>query len=404
MDIKKKLLADIRRADFDFGLINKGDKIMVGVSGGKDSMALLYLLSIYQKFTDKDFDFTGVMLDLGFPKNNLEPIFKFAKENKIDFRVVDATNVYPILKQHMKGDQLPCSICSRMKKAAINRVANELGFKKVTFAHHNDDAIETLIMNMTHGGRLATFSPKMFLKRAQIEFIRPLIYAREKDIISFVKEYNIPIIKSTCTNDKTSQRALFKKILANHYSTFPDSYDNFSTMLTNIEHEDLWFNMLGYNDGNGFFYHEAYSAKDYQYITFIRSKVFLEEQKIDPKDEFGEADFDYKYYLVTKDNNPVGTLRIKNIDENNVKIERFCILKEYRNQGIGSSLLHYVEKKLSQKHTPIAITLDAQKQAIKFYENNGYKQNSNIFLEAGIEHIKMFKNIDHPLMDKAKKR
>lgn len=98
MDIKKKLLADIRRADFDFGLINKGDKIMVGVSGGKDSMALLYLLSIYQKFTDKDFDFTGVMLDLGFPKNNLEPIFKFAKENKIDFRVVDATNVYPTFK------------------------------------------------------------------------------------------------------------------------------------------------------------------------------------------------------------------------------------------------------------------------------------------------------------------
>lgn len=402
MDTLRKLLAAIRKADFDFGLIQSGDQIMVGVSGGKDSMALLYLLSIYRKFADKNFDFVGVMLDLGFPPSDLKPIEKFCDELGVKFKTVDSREVYGILRQHMKGDQLPCSICSRMKKAAINKAAKELGFSKVSFAHHADDAIETLFMNMTHGGRLATFSPKMFLERSQIEFIRPLIYCRESDIEKLCKQYEIPIIKSTCSNDQTSQRAEFKKLLQLHYERFPDARDNFLTMLCNEEKSDLWFSSLGHSNGKDLFIKKATTANDFSRVAFIRTQVFLVDQHIDPIEEFDGSDEHCTCFLMSLNQIPIGTLRIEKLNEDHYRIGRLAILKEHRGKGLGKLLLRYAEKIISRRHTPITIVLNSQLYAKNFYLKQGYQTSGEVFLEAGIEHIPMQKTITHPIMDKAK--
>lgn len=404
MKTVRKLLAAVRKADFDFGLIEEGDNIMIGVSGGKDSICLLYLLHLYQKFADKNFTFKGIMLDLGFPHQDLTPLYDFVNKYNIPFEIVDSSDVYQILVQHKVGDHLPCSICSRMKKASINKVANEQGYKKVSFAHHADDAIETLLMNMTHGGRLATFSPKMHLEKADIEFIRPLIYAREKDVSALVKELDLPVIKSTCSNDQSSERAVFKQILLNHYKRFPDSHDNFLTMLTNTERFNLWFKSLGNSDGAGVFIKKIRSADDMARAMKIRSDVFLVEQQIDPKLEFDEIDFTTTHYLISLFDIPIGTLRVIIDEPDHYHLGRVAILKEYRGKGYGRKLLSYVEKKLSQIHTPLSIEITAQVQALAFYRRLGYQEYGEVFIEAGIPHMNMNKRIDKPIFDKARSK
>lgn len=144
----RTVLACIRKADNKYNLINHGDRIVVGLSGGKDSVALLYTLHLYQKFSHTDFVVQPVTLDLGFDGFDASKMQEFCQSLGYNLIVSDSREVYPILKAH-QGDEkhLPCSICSRMKKAAINKVANDLGFNKVAFAHHADDAIETLFMN-----------------------------------------------------------------------------------------------------------------------------------------------------------------------------------------------------------------------------------------------------------------
>lgn len=404
MKTVRKLLAAVRKADFDFGLIEEGDNIMIGVSGGKDSICLLYLLYLYQKFADKNFTFKGIMLDLGFPRQDLTKLYDFVNHYNIPFEIVDSSDVYQILIQHKVDDHLPCSICSRMKKASINKVANEQGYKKVSFAHHADDAIETLLMNMTHGGRMATFAPKMHLEKADIEFIRPLIYAREKDISALIRELDLPVIKSTCSNDQTSQRAVFKKILLDHYKTFPDAHDNFLTMLTNTERFNLWFSDLGNADGAGIFIKKITTSTDMAKAMKIRSDVFLVEQKVAPELEFDEIDFTATHYLISLFDKPIGTLRVIVEEPDHYHIGRVAILKEYRGKGYGRKLLYYVEKKLSQFHAPLVIELTAQIQALSFYQKLGYKEYGETFIEADIPHIKMKKCIEKPIFDKARQK
>lgn len=403
MDVLKKLLAAIRKADFDFGLINKGDKIMVGISGGKDSIALSYLLSIYQKFADKDFTFTAVMLDLGFPSVDIRPLEEFFSDLNIPFIISDAREVYPILKQHMHNGILPCSICSRMKKAAINKEANSLGFKKVSFAHHADDAIETLYMNMIHGGRIATFSPKMRLERADIDFIRPLIYAREDDIKSLVAKYNLPVIKSTCMNDHESERAAIKTLLSNIYKEYPDSYQNYLTMMTNKERFDLWFDKKSFNDGNGYRFIEAETIDDYIDCMNIRIKVFVEEYKFSYEAEIVyDEEKKAKSILLKHFDKAIGTIRYIEKEDNIYLLQRFAILKEYRSKGLGTMLLSYVEKILSRRKAPITLMACSRLDSLNFYLKLGYEVVENDLIKDGQRHALIKKYIKNAIMDKSK--
>ena len=244
MDAIRIVLASIKKADNDFNLINNNDRIAIGVSGGKDSMALLYALSLYKRFSKINFEIVPINIDLGFPEYDEKPIRDYCSSLNLDLVVADGKSVYPILKEQQKlqnKTMLPCSICSRMKKAIINKKAKELNCNKVSFAHHKSDAIETLFLNEIYGGRIATFEPKMFLENEGITFIRPFIYIDEKEIIRLVKEKNIPISPSHCPNDKKTKREDIKNILLGLNKAYPSSYDNFLTMLSNKEKFNIFF-------------------------------------------------------------------------------------------------------------------------------------------------------------------
>ena len=390
----RTLLACIRKADQTYNLINHGDKIMVGLSGGKDSMALLYCLNLYRKFSHTEFELQPVTLDLGFPGFNPKPLEEFCESLGLKLIVSDSKEVYEILciQQEKQGlKHLPCSICSRMKKAAINKVAKELGFNKVAFAHHADDAIETLLMNEIYGSRIATFSPKMHLENADIDFIRPFLLVREKDIKQFIKEENINVMGSSCPADKNTTREEIKDLLNDLYKKFPKAKTNFLTMISNFEQEDIWGNEIYYQiNQEGLTLKPVVTPIDEWHVTNIRELVFRKEQKVPyEEDEVFEEEIESKNYLVYLKDKVIGTIRYREIGERLFKLERFAILKEYRNQGYGKQVIEFLSNMIIEKYNPCTITLNAQIQTIKFYQKCGYIPEGDIFIEAGIKHQKM---------------
>lgn len=389
----RTVLACIRNADKTYNLIQHGDKIVIGLSGGKDSVALTYCLALYQKFSHTDFTIQPVMLDLGFPGFNPYEMDQFCKSLGLKLLVSDNRDVYKILQiQQKDAKHLPCSICSRMKKAAINKVATEIGFNKVAFAHHADDAIETLFMNEIYGGRVATFSPKMHLEKANMDFIRPLLLVREKDIIQLVKEENLPVCSSHCPADKTTTREDIKNLLNDLYHNIPASKDNFLTMLYNYEKEDLWGeDILLQINQSGLCLKPVVSPMDALQMMDIRHKVFIDGQNIKYEEEFvEEEEKEAKSYLIVLNEKPIGTIRYR-IVNNEYKIERFAILPEYQRKGYGKEAFTYFSEMLISKFNPCTITFNAQYYLLDFYKNMGFITEGDIFTEAGIKHIKMKK-------------
>jgi len=234
----KKILGNIRKAANDFGMIEEGDKIAVGVSGGKDSMTLLYGLHLYQKFSPVKFEIVGITLKLGFGGMDFDPVIKFCEDQKIEYHMVD-TNVYEILS--VKADKLgrlPCSLCSKFKKSLLIKKALELGCNKVSMAHHADDATETMVMNMLHNGFISTFKAKMYMDESKVIFIRPLIYCYESDIIKAAKKH-VPIVISTCPMDKNTGREDVKNMLKELYKTYPAAKDNLFNSMKNTDRISL---------------------------------------------------------------------------------------------------------------------------------------------------------------------
>lgn len=236
------ILASLKRADKTYKLINDNDRVMVGISGGKDSMALFYALNLYQKYIAKNFVIVPMIIDLGFPNFNSDKIAKYIKKFDYDLIVINAKNVYSILKANQKENKhLPCSICSRMKKAIINKAAKQYKCQKVAFAHHIDDAVETLFLNIFYSGKIATFEPKMHLSKMNIDFIRPLVLAKESDIKRLIIEEDIPVIKSHCPADKMTTREEIKKALNKIYQKDNLIQKNVYTSLINEKQIKLWY-------------------------------------------------------------------------------------------------------------------------------------------------------------------
>lgn len=234
------ILGDIRKADQDYHLIDDGDRIAVGVSGGKDSMVLLTALHMYSKFADRNFEVVGIHIKLGFPNMDFSEVVAFCLQQGITFYQYDS-QVYEILKRNPdKEGNIKCSLCSKFKKATVIDAAKKLNCTKVAFGHHSDDAVETLLMNAIHGGKLATFLPKMYMSRTDTTFIRPLVYSYESDILSALERNQIPFVKSTCPNDGYTERQAMKDMLQEFYRSYPMAQKNFIRMLYNEDQVELW--------------------------------------------------------------------------------------------------------------------------------------------------------------------
>lgn len=234
------ILGDIRKADQDYQLIDDGDRIAVGVSGGKDSMVLLTALHMYSKFADRNFEVVGIHIKLGFPNMDFSEVVAFCQHHGIAFHQFDS-KVYEILKRNPdKEGNIKCSLCSKFKKATVIEAAKKLNCTKVAFGHHSDDAVETLLMNAIHGGKLATFLPKMYMSRTDTTFIRPLVYSYESEILSALERNQIPYVKSTCPNDGYTERQAMKDMLQEFYKSYPMAQKNFIRMLYNEDQVELW--------------------------------------------------------------------------------------------------------------------------------------------------------------------
>lgn len=236
----QEILRNIRKADQDYDMIQDGDRIAVGVSGGKDSMVLLTALHMYSKFPNKHFSVVGIHIKLGFPNMDFSEVVSFCDEKGIEFHMEDS-QVYEILKKNPdKNGRIKCSLCSKFKKATVIDAAKTYGCNKTAFGHHSDDAVETLLMNAIHGGKIATFRPKMYLTNTKMMFIRPLIYCYESDILNAQANNDIPFVKSTCPNDGYTERQEVKELLLRFYEKYPMARSNFVYMLHNEEQVDLW--------------------------------------------------------------------------------------------------------------------------------------------------------------------
>ena len=243
----KKLLAQIRKADQMFSLIEDGDKIAVGLSGGKDSSLLLYAMHLFHFLFEntyhKHFDLVGIHIDLNFGEQDINPLLVWFRQYPIEI-YCEESKIADILELNLHNDRIDCSLCSTLKKGAVIKAAKKLGCNKVAFAHHGDDAVETLLMNMIYGGRIATFDPKMYLDHSDTTFIRPFCLSFESDIKKACRQLEIPIIKSGCPNDGYTKRQDIKEMLHEIYHEYPQAKENFMLSLYNKEQFNLYMSKL----------------------------------------------------------------------------------------------------------------------------------------------------------------
>lgn len=207
----QQVFSYVRKAIDDYHMIEENDKIAIGISGGKDSLTLLYALHGLQRFYPKHFDIHAVTVDLGFQNLNLEEIKTLCSSLGVQYHIIE-TDIAKIIFEDRKENN-PCSLCAKMRKGALNDAIKAIGCNKVAYAHHKDDVVETMLMSLIFEGRFHTFSPVTYLDRTGLTVIRPLLYMNEADGIGFINKYQVPVVKSPCPADGNTKREYIKELL-----------------------------------------------------------------------------------------------------------------------------------------------------------------------------------------------
>lgn len=232
----QKILGALRKVCQENNLISEGDKIAVGVSGGKDSLVLLSALARYRNFSEQKFELVAISVDLSNGEMDYSQIEKFCQELNVEFHLV-TSNVFEVVFD-LKKEKNPCSLCANMRRGILNSKAKELGCNKVALGHHKDDLIETFIISLFFEGRLSTFKPISYLSNTNLHVIRPLLYSSEQDILSVSTK--LPVLKNICKVDHKTQREKAKEILKKFDEKYPDAKNKIFNAIIHKERYNLF--------------------------------------------------------------------------------------------------------------------------------------------------------------------
>ena len=221
---KAKLLNEftgvVRRAVDDYGMIEAGDRVAVGVSGGKDSMLLLAALNHLRSYYPKPFALEAVTIELGFPGMDFAPVAALCEQLGVPYARVK-TDIKEVVFD-VRQESNPCSLCAKMRRGALSNTIRERGISKLALGHHSDDAVETFLMSLLFEGRLSCFRPVTYLDRSGVTQIRPLVYAGEQKIANVAAALALPVVENPCPQDKASKRYEIKKLLGAMSAEYPD--------------------------------------------------------------------------------------------------------------------------------------------------------------------------------------
>ena len=238
----QRVLSYLRRAVEDYDLISDGDRIAVGVSGGKDSLLLLCALNAFKRFCGIDFSLVGITLDMGFDeKTDFAPLAEFFANEGIEYRVRE-TQIGQIVF-NIRQEDSPCSLCARMRRGALHDAAKELGCNKVALGHNREDVLETFLMSMLYEGRMNTFAPITYLSRSDITVIRPMIYVPEKYCLSVAKQLELPVLPPNCEIAGKTKREEAKELIKYLCTIVPDADVKMMHAITNTDKYGLWDRM-----------------------------------------------------------------------------------------------------------------------------------------------------------------
>lgn len=227
----QKLYSYTRRAIKDYEMIESDDKIAIGISGGKDSLTLLYALAGMRKFYPEKYELIAISVDLGMGIQKLDEIEKLCNELEVPF-YVEKTQIGNIVFEERKESN-PCALCAKMRKGALNKKALELGCNKIAYAHHKDDIVETMMLSLLYEGRFNSFSPVTYLDDTKLTVIRPMMYVSEAEVIGFKNRMNLPVAKNPCPADGYTKREYVKQLVAKLNKENPGVKDRMFTAIEN---------------------------------------------------------------------------------------------------------------------------------------------------------------------------
>ena len=233
----KRLLGDIRRADADFHLIDRGERVAVGVSGGKDSLVLLRALAVYSRFDAKPFDLVALTLKTGDPFDTA-PIAQLCAELGVPYVVEECDLLHQLFE--VRKEPNPCALCARLRRGALLRMAAQQGCTKLALGHHREDVEETLLMSVLFEARLHTFHPLTVMEDQPVAVIRPMVYVPEKDVIHVARKLAVPVVKNPCPADGHTTRQEMKQLLDSLSRRYPRAREYLLTALKDEARYGLW--------------------------------------------------------------------------------------------------------------------------------------------------------------------
>ena len=232
----QNMMGRIRRCAEDYNMIAEGDKIAVGVSGGKDSLTLLYLLAALRRYYPAHYELQAVTIDMGLPGMDFSPVAALCEKLEVPYQI-KKTEIGPIIFDY-RHEKNPCSMCAKMRRGALNDVLLSLGCNKIAYAHHKDDVIETMLLSLLYEGRFYSFPPKTYLDQMDLTVIRPLFFVDEADVIGFWHKYQLPVAKSPCPADGHTRREYSKQLLRQLNLENPGVKNRMFTAILNAELSD----------------------------------------------------------------------------------------------------------------------------------------------------------------------